>query len=42
MLSPAPQAAQREAELAARAAACVDACHVDEVFADSKFLVRPG
>lgn len=36
---PAPQAAQREAELAARAAACVEACHVDEVFADSKFLV---
>ncbi|PRW57821.1 ARF guanine-nucleotide exchange factor GNOM-like [Chlorella sorokiniana] len=34
----AEQAAQREAELAARAAACVEACHVDEVFADSKFL----
>ncbi|KAI3425868.1 hypothetical protein D9Q98_007841 [Chlorella vulgaris] len=34
----AEQAAAREAELAARAVATVEACHIDEVFADSKFL----
>ncbi|KAL4436787.1 hypothetical protein ABPG75_003926 [Micractinium tetrahymenae] len=34
----AEQAAQREAELGALAAASVEACHVEEIFADSKFL----
>ncbi len=33
------QLAAREAELTARAMASVEACHVEEIFADSKFLV---
>lgn len=33
------QAAQRDADLQAAAAASVEACHVEEIFADSKFLV---
>ncbi|GAB4821173.1 hypothetical protein N2152v2_008219 [Parachlorella kessleri] len=35
----AEQAAQREAAATQRATACVEECRVDEVFADSKFLV---
>ncbi|PSC74405.1 ARF guanine-nucleotide exchange factor GNOM isoform B [Micractinium conductrix] len=34
----AEQAAQRDADLQAAAAASVEACHVEEIFADSKFL----
>ena len=33
------QVTHREAELSGQAAAAVEACHVEEIFADSKFLV---
>lgn len=38
----AEQAALREAQAQQRAAACVAACRIDEIFADSKFLVGAG
>ena len=36
------QVTHREAELSGQAAAAVEACHVEEIFADSKFLVSRG
>ena len=33
------QAAARDAEAAVAAVGSVEACHVEEIFADSKFLV---
>lgn len=36
------EAAAREAEAVARASASAEACHVEEIFADSKFLVGHG